>query len=136
MPVPPASPGQASFDYAIVRVVPRVERGEFLNAGVILFCRTRRFLDACVDLDRERLAALAPAGFDLDRVAAQLDLIPAIARGAGPIGALPLADRFHWLTAPRSTVVQPSPVHCGRCTDPAAVLALLLAVMVRRERAY
>jgi hypothetical protein len=124
----------ASFDYAIVRVVPRVERGEFINVGVILFCRTRRFLDACVDLDRARLAALAPAGFDLDQVEANLALIPAIARGAGPIGALPLADRFHWLTAPRSTVIQPSPIHCGRCSDPATALKQLMDVMVRGNK--
>jgi hypothetical protein len=128
---PAASP--ASFDYAIVRVVPRVERGEFVNVGVILFSRTRRFLGACVEVDRARLAVLAPAGFDLDRVEAHLALIPAIARGAGPIGALPLADRFHWLTAPRSTVIQTSPVHCGQCDDPAAALDHLMGVMVRNN---
>jgi hypothetical protein len=129
--MPAMSSNLASFDYAIVRVVPRVERGEFINVGVILFSRTRRFLDACVEVDRARLAALAPASFDLDRLEANLALIPAIARGAGPIGALPLADRFHWLTAPRSTVVQTSPVHCGQSSDPAAALERLMGLMVR-----
>jgi hypothetical protein len=111
--------------------MPRVELGEFLNAGVILFCRTNRFLDAIIALDRARLAALAPAGFDLEQVAIHLALIPRIARGAGPIGALPLADRFHWLTAPRSTVIQPSPTHCGWCIDPAEALVRLVATMVK-----
>ena len=129
MPAPPSTE-PTSFDYAIVRVVPSVERGEFINAGVILFCRTRRFLDARIKLDRDRLAAVAPAGFNLDQTEAVLDLIPAIARGAGPIGALPLPDRFHWLTAPRSTVVQVSPVHCGRCSDPGVAMQRLMALMV------
>ncbi len=138
MPAPLSSSGQASsayasYDYAVVRVVPCVERGEFLNAGVILFCRTARFLDARVELDRNRLAALAPAAFDVERVEAALALIPAIARGAGPIGLLPLADRFHWLTSPRSTVLQVSPVHCGCCADPAAALEHLMERMVRRH---
>lgn len=121
------------FEYAIIRVVPRVERGEFINAGVILFCRTRRFLDACVELDTARLAVLAP-GVDAGVVAEQLDYIPIVCRGgpaAGPIGTLPLHERFRWLTAPRSTVVQPSPVHCGLCDDPRATLSHLLATMVR-----
>ncbi len=129
----PSSQRPTSFDYAIIRVVPAVERSEFINVGVILFCRTKRFLDACVELDRVRLTAFAPPGFDLDRAEAHLDLIPTIAHGAGPIGALPLADRFHWLTAPRSTVIQPSVVHCGRCLDPAQALEQLMGTMVRRS---
>lgn len=133
MPEQPSSLRFTSFDYAVIRVVPAVERGEFINAGVIVFCRTRRFLDACIELDRARLAAVAPRGFDIDQAEAHLALIPAIARGAGPIGALPQADRFHWLTAPRSTVIQPSVIHCGRCTDPAAALAGLMDAMVRRR---
>lgn len=120
-----ASHSQVSFDYAWVRLVPRVDRGEFLTVGVILFCRTRRFLEARVHLDRVRAASLAPPDFDLDAAEAWLHLIPRICQGAGPIGALPMADRFHWLVAPRSTVIQPSPVHCGCCADPAAVLARL-----------
>lgn len=132
MPAQAANPAYASFDYAIVRVVPCVARQEFINAGVILFCRTRRYLGAQVALDHARLAALAPAGFDIPAAADALALIPRIAQGEGPIGSLPLADRFHWLTAPRSTIIQPSPIHCGRCTDPAAALSSLMAQMVGR----
>jgi hypothetical protein len=100
---------------------------------VIVFCRTRRYLEAAIDLDVQRLAALAP---DLDPAEVQRHLatITQICRGgraAGPIGALSPAERFHWLVSPRSTVIQTSPVHCGLCDDPAAVLARLLAVMVR-----
>jgi hypothetical protein len=110
-----------------------VARQEFINAGVILFCRTRRYLGAQVALDHARLAALAPRGFDIPAVEESLALIPRIAQGAGPIGSLPLADRFHWLTAPRSTIVQPSPIHCGRCTDPSEALADLMRRMVGRD---
>lgn len=122
----------ATYDYAVLRVVPRVERGEFLNAGVILFCRTKRFLAAAVELDRARLAALTPIGFDLDRAEEALATIPAICAGEGPIGLLPQAERFHWVVAPHSTIIQASPVHCGRCTDPAAALKHLLDRLVRR----
>ncbi len=126
----------ASYDYAVVRVVPRVEREEFINAGVIVFCRTRRYLGARVELDRARLAALAP---DLDpeearEIERHLAVIPTICaggRGAGPIGALTLAERFHWLVAPHSTVVQTSRAHCGLCDDPAATLDHLMARLVR-----
>lgn len=131
MPDQPSSRSYASFDYAVIRVMPSIARGESINAGVILFCRTRRFLDACVELDGARLAAMAPPHLNLDRVEAALALFPAIARGAGPIGALPQADRFHWLTSPRSTIIQPSTIHCGRCTDPADALRHLMDVMVR-----
>ncbi|WP_026369665.1 DUF3037 domain-containing protein [Kallotenue papyrolyticum] len=126
----------ASYDYAIIRVVPRVERGEFLNVGAILFCRTRRFLQARIELDEPRLRAFAP-WLDLDEVRRHLAIFPLICRGgraAGPIGQLPLAERFHWLVAPRSTVVQVGPVHCGRCSDPAAALEHLIASMVRAPR--
>ncbi len=121
-----------SYDYALIRVVPRVERDEFLNAGVILFCRTRRYLGARVRLDPQRLAILAP---DLDPADAErhLALIPRICaggRGAGPIGGLTAAERFHWLVAPRSTVIQTSPVHCGLCHDPAATLDRLFATLI------
>lgn len=122
----------ATYDYAVLRVVPRVERGEFLNGGVILFCRTKRFLAAAIELDRARLAGFAPPGFDSDAAAEALATIPAICAGEGPIGALPQAERFHWIVAPHSTIIQASPVHCGRCIDPAAALEHLLAMLVRR----
>ncbi len=122
-----------SFDYAIIRVVPRVERGEFVNVGAILFCRTRRFLAACIELDEQRLRALAPDS-DLPEIQRHLATIPLICAGgaaAGPIGELPLAERFYWLVAPRSTIIQTSPVHSGLCTDPSAALEQLMATMVR-----
>lgn len=123
----------SSFDYAVVRVVPRVDRGEFINAGVILFCRTRRFLEARVELDQRRLAAL---NGDLDPalVQIQLEAISRICAGGkqgGPIGQLPQAERFHWLVAPRSALIQTSPVHSGLCIDPAITLERLLDRMVR-----
>ncbi|MDQ2810187.1 MAG: DUF3037 domain-containing protein [Chloroflexota bacterium] len=127
-------PAPSPFDYAIIRVVPRVERGECLNAGVILYCRTRRFLAAALDLDPARLAALDLSA-DAAEIQAHLDSLAHIAAGgpdSGPIGRLPQSERFHWLTAPRSTIIQPSPVHPGRCLDPAAALAHLLATLVQR----
>jgi len=123
-------PTFSPFDYALVRVVPFVERGECLNVGVILFCRTQKFLGARLEPDQERLAALAP-NFDLALVQTHLDLIEDICAGAGPIGQLSLAERFHWLVTPRSTTIQISPVHSGLCTDPAQVLEHLLETMVR-----
>lgn len=126
-------PAPSSYDYALVRVVPRVERGECINVGVILFCRTRRFLAARVELDRQRLQVFAPY-LDLDTVAQHLDVLPRIAAGehdSGPIGQLPLAERFHWLVAPRSAMIQISPVHVGLCTDPAQEVEQLLKVFVR-----
>lgn len=117
-----------SYDYAYIQVVPRVERCEIINAGVILFCRPKRFLDARILLDPQRLAYFAPK-LDPATVAVHLDLIPRICRGEGPIGALALAERFHWLVAPHSTVIQCSPVHTGLCHDPAAVLDALLATL-------
>ena len=125
-------PTRASFDYAIIRVVPRVEREEFLNAGVILFCRSARYLAARVALDRERLRAFAPA-VDSAEVEGQLDLLARVADGdptAGPIAELPPAERFHWLVAPRSTVIEISPVHSGLTADPEATLGHLVATMV------
>ena len=130
---------RSSYDYAVLRIVPRVEREEFINAGAIVFCRTRRFLAARVALDRVRLAALAPAltATEVDEVAAHLALFPRICAGeadAGPIAALPPAGRFHWLTAPRSTIVQPSPVHVGLCDEPRAALDDLFSRMVQPPR--
>jgi hypothetical protein len=126
-------PAQSSFDYAVVRIVPHVEREEFINAGVILFCRTQRFLSARIELDHGRLVALAP-NLNVAQVQAYLDLIPQICAGgpeAGPIGPLDQSQRFHWLAAPRSTVIQVSPVHCGLCTDPQAALDELFERLVK-----
>jgi len=117
-------PEPSSFDYAIVRVVPHVERGECLNAGVILFCRTREFLGARIHLDPARLHALCP-GADADAISAHLESFAAVAAGgerAGPIGKLSPSERFHWLTSPRSTVVQVGEVHSGLSDDPARSL--------------
>ena len=121
------------FQYAIVRVIPRVERGECLNAGVVLFCRPRRFLAAAVALDEERLRALDPE-VDLGAVRGHLDALCRIAAGdpaAGPIAALPPSERFHWLVAPASTIIQCSPVHTGLTDDPEGELERLLARLVR-----
>ena len=124
-------PMLSSFDYAIVRLAPNVEREEFINVGVILFCRTRRFLGARIELNRERLAALAP-NFDVAKAQEHLDLILRICEGGDdPIGQLSQAERFHWLTTPRSTTIQISPVHSGLCNDPALALDHLLETMVR-----
>lgn len=130
-------PALATYDYAVIRVVPRVEREEFLNVGVIVSCEAARLLDACVDLDERRLHALAP-DVDLATVRAHLDSIPGICRGgaeAGPIGLLPQRARFHWLTAKRSALIQTSPVHSGRCAEPSRILEHLMARMVRIVRA-
>ena len=126
-------PELCSFDYAVIRVVPRVDRGEFLNVGVILFCPTRAFLDARIEVDERRLAALWP---DLDRetVESYLEVIPRICRGgeeAGPIGALSQRERFHWLVAPRSTIIQMSPVHPGVHHDLETALDVLMKQLVR-----
>ena len=126
-------PARSSFDYAIVRVVPRVEREEFINAGIILFCLTQRFLGARVELDTRRLATLAP-GASLEVIQHHLESIPRVCaggRGAGPIGQLPQKERFHWLVAPRSTIIQTGPVHTGLCEDPHQALEHLLTRMVR-----
>lgn len=122
-----------SYDYAIVRVVPRVDREEFINAGVVLSCPERDFLDARIELDERRLLALDP-GVDLESLRANLASIPAICAGgpaAGPIGRLSRRERFHWLVAPRSTMIQMSPVHSGRCREPAEALEHLVQTMVR-----
>lgn len=123
-----------AFDYAILRVVPRVERGEFLNAGVILFCSTRGYLDALVELDADCARMLSPT-IDLDVVLEHLHSIPRICAGgedAGPIGLLPQRSRFHWLVAPRSTIVQTSAVHSGVHEDPRTALESLFQKLVRR----
>jgi len=121
------------YDYAVVRVVPRVEREEFINAGVILSCQKSGFLRAAIELDVARLRAL-DAHVDVPTVQRHLGAIVAICAGApegGPIARLPLRARFHWLTARRSGIIQTSPVHTGLCVDPAAALAHAMARMVR-----
>lgn len=115
---------RSQFQYAIIRVVPRVERGECLNAGVVMLCRPQRFLGAKVGLDEARLRALAPDA-DPATILPHLAAIERIASGdpsAGPIAGLTIAERFHWLVAPSSTVIQPSEVHTGLCEDPAVEL--------------
>jgi Protein of unknown function (DUF3037) len=126
-----------TYDYAIIRVVPKVEREEFVNVGVIVSCPARGFLEARIELDESRLIALDPT-LDVETIRAHLAIIPVICRGgerAGPIGQLSQRERFHWLVAPRSTIIQTSPVHTGCCKDPAAVLDRLLDTMVRPARA-
>lgn len=122
-----------TYDYAIIRVVPRVERGEAINAGVIVSCPELDFLEARIALDPARLKAIDPS-VDIEAMRAHLDLIPRICLGgaeAGPVGELPQRGRFHWLVSPRSTVIQTSPVHTGRTDDPSAALAHLVDTMVR-----
>ena len=117
-----------SYDYALVRVVPSVERGECINVGVILFCRTRRFLGMLTHLDRQRLTSFAPT-LDLEIVQQHLDHLARVCNGgkeSGPIGALSQSERFHWLVSPRSTIIQTSPVHSGLCRDPQTALERLM----------
>ena len=132
MPVP------RTYDYAVVRVVPRVERGEFVNAGVIVSCAPLGFLGARIELDEARLLALDPRA-DLDTIRASLAAIPVICAGgaaAGALGRLSLRERFDWLVAPRSSTIQTSAVHTGRCVDdPAGTLDKLVAAMVRPHTA-
>jgi len=121
-----------AFDYTIVQVVPRVDRDERINAGVILFCPAAAFLGCRIALDAQRLRALAPDA-DVAAVEAQLEAVRAVCAGdaaAGPIARLSPSERFHWLSTPRSTVVQPSPPHAGLCDDPAAALDRLFAASV------
>ncbi len=127
-------PARCSFDYAIIRVVPRVEREEFINAGAILYCLSRRFLEARVELDERRLLALAPDA-DVELVKSHLEALPLLCaggKGAGPIGQLSQKERFHWLVAPKSTILQTGPVHSGLCHEPESALEHLLRTMVRR----
>jgi hypothetical protein len=125
-----------SFDYAVIRVVPRVERGEFVNVGVILYCPTRATLDIKVELDCDRVLALDPA-IDAELVKSHLAAMERVTRGgkdAGPIGAMPQSARFHWLTAPRSTIIQTSPVHAGVHHDLTEALEQLMTKLVRTAR--
>ncbi len=122
-----------SFSYVVVRVVPHVEREEFVNAGVIVFCAPLDFLGARIELDGPRLLALAPDA-DLETIRRHLDAIPRVCAGgadAGAIGALPIRERWHWLVSPRSTILQTSPPHAGLCGDPKSEMERLLAQVVR-----
>jgi hypothetical protein len=124
------------YSYAVIRVVPRVEREEFLNVGVIVFAREENFLQARIELDAERVKALSPQ-MDLDALERHLATLQAIAAGnpeGGPVAALPAAERFYWLVSPRSTVIQVSPVHPGRSNNPQRALDDLMASLVRRPR--
>ena len=126
-------PDHFTYDYAIVRVVPKVEREEFVNAGVIVSCAKLELLVARIELDEERLLALDPT-VDLECVRKHLAAIPKICAGgddAGPIGRLSQRERFHWLVAPRSTVIQVSPAHSGTARDVDAAVERLLERMVR-----
>jgi hypothetical protein len=125
-----------TYDYAVIRLVPRVERGEFLNVGVIVCCATEGFLEARIELDESRLLALDPKA-DIEAIRANLATIPLICSGgpdAGPIGKLSVRERFDWLVAPRSTVIQTAAVHMGRCEGLHDALEHLLDRMVRAPR--
>ena len=129
-------PALSSFDYAVIRVVPRVEREEFVNAGVLLFCLEKDFLRARVEVDEPRLRALWPE-IDVELVRQHLEAIPKICAGSpdgGPIARLSLRERFHWLVAPRSTIIQVSPVHAGLCDAPERELDELFDQVVRVSR--
>lgn len=125
-----------SYDYAVIRVVPRVERAEFINVGVIVSCEKTRYLQAAIEFDEARLRALDPH-VDLPMLRRHLEAIQRICKGgadAGPIGLLPQRARFHWLTARRSAIIQTSPVHMGQCGDMDAILEHLMDRMVRLPR--
>lgn len=129
-------PELCKYDYAVIRVVPRVEREEFINAGVILSCLTTDFLGSGIALDEERLKCLAPA-IDIENIRIYLDTIPKICageKGAGVIGALPKRARFYWLTAVRSTIIQFSSVHSGLCENPESQIEKLLEKYVYNEK--
>ncbi len=121
-----------SYDYAVLRVVPDVERGEFVNAGVVLHCLDLRFLESRVQLDERRLSALWPSA-DLELIRQHLEAFPRICAGdptAGPIARLSRRERFQWMVAPRSTIIQVSPVHSGMCHSPEATLEELFRRLV------
>jgi hypothetical protein len=132
VPASQPEPARHPFAYAVVRVVPRVDRGEAINAGIVLLCRTSRFLGARVALDEARLRALDPA-CDAADVWPHLRAIERIAAGdpaGGPIASLSQPERYHWLVAPSSTIIQPSEAHTGLTADPAATLEHLFATLV------
>lgn len=129
-------PDLCTYDYAIIRVVPKVEREEFVNVGVVVSCAASKFLEARIELDEQRLQAIDPT-FDIAIIRDYLATIPLICAGgeaAGPIGQLPLRERFHWIVAPRSAVIQTSKVHTGLCHNLHDVMEHLLNTMVRPMR--
>lgn len=125
--------GTEAFQYALVRVVPRVERGEAINAGVIVYCKRLRYLQVRIELNEDRLRALAPRA----DTAAVRSALTAFERACtqGPLAEQPIGERFNWLTAPRSAIVQPGPVHGGVTADPQAELDRLFATLVQEEGA-
>ncbi|MGH2379811.1 MAG: DUF3037 domain-containing protein [Candidatus Limnocylindria bacterium] len=128
------TPSRSPFSYAVLRVVPDIEREEFVNAGLVLFCRARRFLRARASLNLARLRALRPDA-DADALQAQLRLVERIAAGEverGPLAEMSQSERFHWLTTPRSTAIQPGPIHGGMSDDPAATFDHLYDTLVER----
>jgi len=130
------TPSRSPFSYAVLRIVPDIEREEFVNAGLVLFCRSRRYLRARTSVDATRLAALRPDA-DVDALRAQLALMEHIADGevsSGPLAGMSQSERFHWLTTPRSTAVQPGPIHGGMADDPEATFEHLYATLVDRSR--
>jgi hypothetical protein len=127
-------PSRSAFSYAVLRVVPDIEREEFVNVGLLLFDRERRFLLARASYDEAALDALQP-GCDHAAIRRQLELVEQIAAGTAataPFDAMSQSERFHWLTTPRSTVVQPGPIHGGTSDDPEATFDHLFGVLVRR----
>jgi hypothetical protein len=127
-------PSRSAFTYAVLRIVPDIEREEFVNAGLILFDRERQYLAARADLEADALAAL-DGDCDLDAIRAQLELVEAIASGAtevAPFAGMSQSERFHWLTTPRSTLIQPGPLHAGVTDDPEATFEHLYGLLVRR----
>ena len=125
-------PARLFYEYAVIRVVPRVDRGEQLNAGVVMYCLERDFLKARVALSTERLRAL-DATADAAVLQQHLEAVPRVCEGgpgAGQLGELSMKERWHWLVAPRSAMVQLGPVHAGLCLDPDAELERLMRVMV------
>ncbi len=127
-------PSRSAFSYAVIRVVPDIEREELVNVGLLLFDRERRFLSARTSYDEAAIGALHE-GCDHDAIRRQLELVEQIAAGTAgtaPFGAMSQSERFHWLTTPRSTVVQPGPIHGGTTDDPQATFDHLFGVLVRR----
>jgi len=120
------------FEYAVIRLIPRVEREEFLNVGIVLYCRSQKFLRASFELNQKRIESFYPE-FQLPNLTEHLRVFEAICSGdshAGAIGKLPIQERFRWLTAPRSTILQTSPVHTGLCDDPEVMLEHLMQKLV------
>ena len=121
------------FEYSVIRLVPCVDRGEFVNVGVILYCPDEQFLRSAIEINHDRVRSICPT-IDFREVSQHLNAVEKICEGgkeAGPIGSLPTGERFRWLTAPRSTIVQSSPVHTGICSDPVDTIEKLMAKMVR-----